>query len=42
VVEKIGDGTKAVVKVPVRVTKDAAIGIRDAGGSVVNHVKNAF
>ena len=42
VIRKTFDGAKSVVKVPVRVTKDVAIGVRDAGSGLVSHVRSAF
>lgn len=42
VVQRTFDGAKSVAKVPVRITKDAAIGVKDVGDSLVTHVRSAF
>ena len=42
VAQKTFNGAKSVAKVPVRIAKDAVIGVRDVGSSLVTHVRSAF
>lgn len=42
VVQKTFDGAKRVANVPVRITRDVAIGVKDVGNDLVTHVRSAF